>query len=64
MWEAFKDDIESCDEFCSREHFNGYVKAWVENSIEELGRIERYYLSVDDPTKELDIKIGDETGEE
>ena len=60
MWQAFKDEIELCDKFESREDYNNYVRAWVEDSINELGRIERYYLAVDSPTKELDIKIGEE----
>ena len=62
MWQAFKDEVELCDEFRSREHFNDYVKAWVEDSINELGRIERYYLGVDDPTDGLDIQIGEDNG--
>lgn len=62
MWQAFKDEVELCDEFRSREHFNDYVKAWVEDSINELGRIERYYLAVDNPMEELDIKIGEQNG--
>lgn len=65
MWRAFKDDIElwSDDEgFKNREEYEMWVRAWVEDSINELGRIERYYLGVDDPTKELDIKIGENNG--
>lgn len=63
MWQAFKDDIElNEDGFKNREEYERWVRAWVEDSISELGRIERYYLGVDDPTKELDIKIGEDNG--
>lgn len=59
MWQAFKDDIENAEPFKSREDYEMWVRGWVEDSINELGRIERYYLGVDDPTDGLDIKIGD-----
>lgn len=63
MWEAFEDDIKlNEDGFKNREEYKDWVRAWVEDSIYELGRIERYYLSVDDPTKELGIKIGEDNG--
>lgn len=57
MWQAFKDDIELTEEFESREDYEMWVRGWVEDSINELGRIERYYLAVDKPEKELDIKM-------
>lgn len=62
MWQAFKDDIEntSFSQFQDREDYESWVKGWVEDSIRELGRIERYYLQVEDPTEELDIKIGED----
>lgn len=62
MWQAFKDDIELRSEdggFKDREEYNNWVKGWVEDSINELGRIERYYLATENPADELDIKIGD-----
>lgn len=65
MWQAFKDDIELRSEdggFKNREEYEDWVRSWVEDSIDELGRIERYYLSVDDPTEGLDIKIGEYNG--
>lgn len=60
MWQAFKDEIELCDKFKNREDYNNYVRAWVEDSINELGKIERYYLGHYNPTIELDIEIGEE----
>lgn len=63
MWQAFKDDIElNEDGFKNREEYEMWVRAWVEDSINELGRIERYYLAVDNPMEELDIKIGEDNG--
>lgn len=65
MWQAFKDDIELRSEdggFKNREEYENWVRAWVEDNINELGRIERYYLSVEDPTEGLDIKIGEYNG--
>lgn len=63
MWQAFKDDIElNEDGFKSREEFNNWVRGWVEDSINELGRIERYYLGVENPADGLDIKIGEDNG--
>lgn len=63
MWQAFKDDIELNEVgFENREEYESWVRAWVEDSINELGRIERYYLGIGDPTKELDIKIGEDNG--
>lgn len=59
MWQAFKDDIENTEGFESREDYKMWVRGWVEDSINECGRIERYYLSVENPTEELDIKIGE-----
>lgn len=60
MWQAFKDDIElNEDGFKNREEYENWVRAWVEDNISELGRIERYYLGVGDPTEGLDIKIGE-----
>lgn len=63
MWQAFKDDIElNEDGFKNREEYEMWVRAWVEDSINELGRIERYYLGHYNPTTELDIKIGEDNG--
>lgn len=63
MWQAFKDDIElNEDGFKNREEYENWVRAWVEDSINELGRIERYYLGVENPTDELDIEIGEQNG--
>lgn len=59
MWQAFKDDIELHEEFKSREDYENWVRGWVEDSISECGRIERYYLGVEDPTDGLEIKIGE-----
>lgn len=59
MWQAFKDDIENTEGFESREDYEMWVRGWVEDSINECGRIERYYLGVENPTEELDIKIGE-----
>lgn len=59
MWQAFKDDIENCEPFKSREDYENWVRGWVEDSINECGRIERYYLGVEDPTDGLDIVIED-----
>lgn len=65
MWQAFKDDIELRSEdggFKNHEEYEMWVRAWVEDSISELGRIERYYLSAKDPADGLDIKIGENNG--
>lgn len=65
MWQAFKDDIELRSEdggFKNREEYENWVRAWVEDSINECGRIERYYLGVENPADELDIKIGEDNG--
>lgn len=62
MWQAFKDDIELAGEFENREDYENFVKGWVEDSIDQCGRIERYYLNVEDPTDGLDIKIGEDNG--
>lgn len=63
MWQAFKDDIElNEDGFKNREEYENWVRAWVEDSINELGRIERYYLGHYNPTIELDIEIGEDNG--
>lgn len=65
MWQAFKDDIELRSEdggFKNREEYEMWVRGWVEDSINECGRIERYYLAVDNPTDELDITIGEDNG--
>lgn len=58
MWQAFKDDIENAGRFASREDYENWVRGWVEDSISECGRIERYYLGVENPAENLDIKIG------
>lgn len=63
MWQAFKDDIEG-EEFKNREDFKGFVRAWADSTIEEIGRVEEYYLNIEDPTEELDIKIGEDNGQE
>lgn len=60
MWQAFKDDIENCEPFKSREDYEMWVRGWVEDSINECGRIERYYLGVENPMDGLDIIIEDE----
>ena len=65
MWQAFKDDIELRSEdggFKNREEYEMWVRGWVEDSINECGRIERYYLGVEDPTDGLDIEIGEDNG--
>lgn len=62
MWQAFKDDIENCEPFKSREDYENWVRGWVEDSISECGRIERYYLGHYNPTTELDIEIGEDNG--
>lgn len=61
MWDEFYKDIDG-QEFDTREDYEMWVRGWVEDSINECGRIERYYLSVDDPTDGLDIKIGENNG--
>lgn len=48
--------------FKNREEFDNWVRAWVEDSINECGRIERYYLGVENPADGLDIKIGENNG--
>lgn len=58
MWQAFKDDIENAGRFASREDYENWVRGWVEDSINECGRIERYYLGVENPAENLDIEIG------
>lgn len=62
MRKVFKDDIEfwAEDGFKSREDYENWVQAWVEDSINEVRQVGRYYLGVDDPTKELNIKIGEQ----
>lgn len=62
MWQAFKDDIENAEPFKSREDYEMWVRGWVEDSISECGRIERYYLGVENPTDGLDIQIGENNG--
>lgn len=62
MWQAFKDDIENTEGFKSRKDYEMWVRGWVEDSINELGRVERYYLNVENPQDGLDIQIGDSNG--
>ena len=67
MWQAFKDDIELRSEdggFKNREEYENWVRGWVEDSISECGRIERWALKLGDgdATDELNIKIGEDNG--
>lgn len=62
MWDEFYKDIKDEGEFNTREDYEMWVRAWVEDTINEAGRIERFALGLDndEADKELDVKIGGE----
>ena len=64
MWQVFKDDIGNCEPFKSREDYESWVRAWVEDSINECGRVERFALRLTDEEadEELNAKIGEDNG--
>lgn len=63
MWDEFYEDIDG-QEFATREDYENWVRGWVEDSISECGRIERWALRLADETAtdELSIKIGENNG--
>ena len=63
MWYEFYKDIDG-QEFDTREDYENWVRGWVEDSISECGRIERWALKLGDgdATDELNIKIGEDNG--
>lgn len=58
MWDEFYEDIDG-KEFATRKEYELYVQAWVQGTIDEAGRIERWGTGL--PTEmaqdELNIKI-------
>lgn len=63
MWDEFYKDIGG-QEFDTREEYENWVRGWVEDTINECGRIERWALKLEDgdATDELSIKIGEDNG--
>ena len=61
MWDEFYKEIDG-QKFDTREDYENWVRGWVEDSINECGRIERYYLGVENPMDGLDIQIGEDNG--
>lgn len=63
MWDEFYKDIDG-QEFDTREDYENWVRGWVEDTINECGRIERWALKLGDgdATDELSIKIGEDNG--
>lgn len=63
MWDEFYKDIDG-QEFSTREDYEDWVRGWVEDTINECGRIERWALGLADETAtdELSIKIGEQNG--
>ena len=58
MWDEFYKDIDG-EKFATREEYEMWVRGWVEDTIDQAGRIERWALakSSKDAEEELSIKI-------
>lgn len=58
MWDEFYKDIDG-QKFEHRNDFENYVRGWVEDTINEAGRLERWALNSDTKTmcEELNIEI-------
>lgn len=63
MWDEFYKDIDG-QEFDTREDYENWVRGWVEDTINECGRIERFALRLTDEQadEELNAKIGEGNG--
>ena len=63
MWDEFYEDIDG-EEFANRDEYEMWVSAWVEDTINEAGRIERFALGIenDKAKDELNVEIGDVNG--
>lgn len=61
MWDEFYEDIKD-EEFATREDYEMWVSAWAEDTINEVGRVERFALNLDSEQAkdELDVEIKDE----
>ena len=60
MWDEFYKDIDG-QEFDTREDYENWVRGWVEDTINECGRVERFALRLTDEQadEELNVKIGE-----
>lgn len=63
MWDEFYKDIDG-QEFDTREDYENWVRGWVEDTINECGRVERFALRLTDEQadEELNVKIGEKNG--
>lgn len=63
MWDEFYKDIDG-QEFATREDYENWVRGWVEDTISECGRVERFALRLTDgqANEELNVKIGERNG--
>lgn len=63
MWDEFYNDIDG-QKFDTREDYENWVRGWVEDTINECGRIERFALRLTDEQadEELNVKIGENNG--
>lgn len=63
MWDEFYKDIDG-QEFDTREDYENWVRGWVEGTINECGRVERFALRLTDEEadEELNVKIGEDNG--
>lgn len=63
MWDEFYKEIDG-QEFDTREDYENWVRGWVEDTINECGRVERFALRLTDEQadEELNVKIGEKNG--
>ena len=63
MWDEFYKDIDG-QKFDTREDYENWVRGWVEDTINECGRVERFALRLTDEQadEELNAKIGEDNG--
>lgn len=63
MWDEFYKDIDG-QKFDTREDYENWVRGWVEDTINECGRVERFALRLTDEQadEELNVKIGEKNG--
>lgn len=63
MWDEFYKDIDG-QKFDTREDYENWVRGWVEDAINECGRVERFALRLTDEQadEELNAKIGEDNG--
>lgn len=63
MWDEFYNDIDG-QKFDTREDYENWVRGWVEDTINECGRIERFALRLtgEQADEELNVKIGEDNG--